>query len=285
MILHIVYVTISKAGDRFGGWELRECFDFFGLLQIITLAVPGTLMIVSEWIAYEAVALAAGLLGTTSLAAQTIAINTDSLLFMIPMGISVATSTRIGNLLGANKPNEAKRIAFIGLTIALLPALIHASILLSLRNSWGFMFTGNPEVIRMVSIILPLAAFNQVADTIASIAGGALRGAGLHSVGAAVNFVGYGMIGVPLALIFSFRLGYGLLGLWIGLALGLAFTSITLVIYLYGINWKKESQKARIRQDEAETYRQRLSEGSEGSQCDDTESLLDNLPDDAEAMP
>ena len=169
MILHIVYVTISKAGDRFGGWELRECFDFQSLWYLFCMFVPASLMIVSEWIALEAIALAAGILGTTSLAAQTIAINIDSLLFMIPMGISVATSTRIGHCLGANKPEAAKRVALIGLLFSSIPALFNAVMLVTLRAFWGLMFTDEESVVNLVAVILPYTAFNQLADTIGNL--------------------------------------------------------------------------------------------------------------------
>ena len=66
------------------------------LVEFLKLGIPGVAMLCSEWWAFEVIALAAGILGENELAAQTVVLNTCALTYMIPLGVSIATTTRIG---------------------------------------------------------------------------------------------------------------------------------------------------------------------------------------------
>ena len=58
----------------------------------------------NEWCAFEGVAIAAGILGQVELASQSVVLTTASLCYMLPFGVAIATSIRVGNLLGAMQP-------------------------------------------------------------------------------------------------------------------------------------------------------------------------------------
>jgi MATE family multidrug resistance protein len=183
----ILYIAFVEGGEQFGGFDRAEAFKWTEIWKLIQLGVPGIIMICSEWLAFEAVALAAGILGDDVLAAQTIVINTGSLLYMIPLGISVATTTRIGNLLGANLPNTAKMVAYSALLFSLITATINSGFLISVRTFWGYLFTADEKVVQLVADILPLAALYQISDNTGAIGGAAIRGCGLQKLGAYIN--------------------------------------------------------------------------------------------------
>ena len=82
-------------------------------------SLAGSLMVCLEWWCFEINALFAGIMGVTSLAAQTLIMNAFSVLFMFPLGISVAASTRVGNLLGANDAVNAKLASRVCITFGL----------------------------------------------------------------------------------------------------------------------------------------------------------------------
>lgn len=109
---------------------------------------------VNRW-AFEVIALAAGILGESNLAAQTIVLNTCSLFFMIPFGFGVAATTRVGNALGANQPISARHTSFTALLLAVILACCNSSILLLIRNQWGYLFSKDVRVIELVSSVLP----------------------------------------------------------------------------------------------------------------------------------
>jgi len=85
------------------------------------------------------------------------------------------------------------------------------------------MFNHDDEVVREVAKILPLVALFQVVDGLSAMTGGVLRAKGQQNVGAWLNLVGYYILGFPLGLLLAFKLGYGLIGLWLGLTVALIF--------------------------------------------------------------
>ncbi|KAI8899252.1 mate-domain-containing protein [Globomyces pollinis-pini] len=172
----VLYICFVNGGDCWGGIERKEIMNVTKLWEIIILGVPGVIMIASEWLAYEAVALAAGILGDKVLAAQTVVLNTCTLSFMIPLGLSVATTTRIGNCLGSGLPNTTRRVTIVALCFSLVIAFMNATFYMTSRYRWGYLFTSDPEVVQLVSEIFPLAALYQLYDNTGAIGGAAIRG-------------------------------------------------------------------------------------------------------------
>ena len=92
-------------------------------------------------------ALAAGLLGTTALAAQNVGLQAAPLAFMVALGVSVAANVRVGNLLGAARPDEARRAAVVALCAGSCIALVLAAVLLLLRGSISRAFSDDAAVV------------------------------------------------------------------------------------------------------------------------------------------
>lgn len=165
----MVYIYFFKGGERFGSWSWKEACHPTKILDIIYLGVPGTFMVVSEWLCFEAAALAAGILGMDSLAAQSIVINTVTILFQIPFGLAIATTTRIGNSLGANLPHTAKRVALTALCLSALIAIVNMTLLLVFKDKLGYLFSNQESVVQLVASILPIAAVFQFSDSTGTI--------------------------------------------------------------------------------------------------------------------
>ncbi|KAJ3077748.1 hypothetical protein HK102_004993, partial [Quaeritorhiza haematococci] len=95
-ILLGLYIKFIAGGEKYGGWSWNDALDLGQMWEFLRLGIPGIAMICSEWWAFEIVALAAGILGEDMLAAQTVVLQTCSLTYMLPLGISIAVSTRVG---------------------------------------------------------------------------------------------------------------------------------------------------------------------------------------------
>lgn len=197
-------------------------------------------------------ALSAGLLGDDVLAAQTIVLSTCSLFYMNPMGFAIATSTRIGNSLGANLPNSTRHITYTAVALAGVLAVFNASTILIIKDVWGLLFSSDPAgiiqvttVVRIVAEILPLAALFQVNDGLGAVAGGILRGSGMQKLGAWINIIGYYLIGLPICLLCAFYFKMGLIGLWIGLTAGLMCCSVAQLTIVAMTDWKLQALKAQ----------------------------------------
>ncbi|KAJ3116887.1 hypothetical protein HK100_000939 [Physocladia obscura] len=247
-LLLVLYSMFVNGGDAFAELQLDQLFNTRKLRIVVELAISGVFMTCSEWWAWEIVALCAGLLGPEYLAAQTIIITICSWAYMIPLGVSIACTTRIGNALGAKSPDKAKLTAFVSLFfLGSLLAAINSSLLVFGRSYFGRIFSDDEHVLEIVSSILPLGAAFQVADVMSGISGGILRGAGRPEIGACLNLVGYYVVGIPLGVFCCFVLDMKMVGLWVGLTAALFTLSGIEMVIIVQLDWEKESDNARMR--------------------------------------
>jgi len=255
----IMYTVCSPTHTRnrtWGGIQMHAVLDARACVAFLKLALPGILMVGTEWAAFEIVALAAARLGAVPLAAQSVIMTTDQILNTIPFGIGIAASTRVGNAIGRRDASSAK---FIGHLSALLSALTGTIVMLTLlasKDVFGYLFSDDAEVVSLVAQVMPLVASFQVADGLAGSCGGVLRGQGRQHLGAAFNLLAYYVLALPLGITLAFRAGYGLQGLWIGqvFALFVVGTCEYGVVWL-GTDWEHEVRKG-IERNNPEQYRE-----------------------------
>ncbi|KAI9441906.1 MOP flippase [Lactarius indigo] len=253
----IMYTACSPTHTRnqtWGGIQLHAVLDARACVAFLKLALPGILMVGTEWAAFEIVALAAARLGAVPLAAQSVIMTTDQILNTIPFGIGIAASTRVGNAIGRRDAASAKSIGHLS---ALLSALIGTCVMLSLlasKDVYGYLFSDDAKVVALVAQVMPLVASFQVADGLAGSCGGVLRGQGRQHLGAAFNLLAYYVLALPLGITLALRAGYGLQGLWIGqvFALFVVGTCEYAVVWL-GTDWEYEVEKG-IRRNNPELY-------------------------------
>ncbi|KAF9059686.1 mate-domain-containing protein [Rhodocollybia butyracea] len=176
-----------------------------GLGTLLTLGVGGVGQTASEWWAWELIGLGASLLGPTALAAQSVLLVSCSTTYQAPFALGVATSVRIGQLLGLGHPRLAKIAAHASILLGLAVSLIFSSIFWVWRKQWAYLFNNDEDVAKMVASILPLVALFQVFDGNAGITGGILRARGKQGTGALLNLSAYYVFGIPLGFYLAFK--------------------------------------------------------------------------------
>lgn len=219
--------------DR-GGWEpwTAEALSLQGLRELLRLGIPIGIQYGLEMWAFQAATLLAGRLGETPLAAHVVALNLASLTFMLPLGLSIGTATRIGNLLGAGRPKAAQRSAHIGLGMGAGVMTLAAIAFVGLRDILPQAFTEDADARALAATVLPIAAAFQLFDGTQAVGAGVLRGMGATRPAALINLVGFYGLALPTAWWLCFVHGLGLHGIWWGLCVGLASVAVALTLFV-----------------------------------------------------
>jgi MATE family multidrug resistance protein len=217
-----------------GGWTpwKLESFSPSGLGQIAYYGGPVALQLALEAWAFQLATLLAGRLGAVELAAHTVALNLASFTFMFPLGLSFATVTRVGNLIGAGKPQRAQTAAWVALGMGAGLMSLGAVLFITGRFLLPRAYNSDPAVIALAASILPVAAAFQIFDGIQTVGSGILRGMGRPRPAAAIHLTGFWCLALPLSWWLTFHRGAGLVGIWWGLCLGLASVAMLLVAWV-----------------------------------------------------
>jgi MATE family multidrug resistance protein len=228
--------------DAWLPWSLRA-FDPRGMREILALGLPVGLQTSFEFWAFSGATLLAGRLGATALAAHTIALNMAALAFMIPLGISLAAVTRVGNLLGARRPEDAQRAAWVALALGGGVMSASAVLFVAFRGALPRLYSPDAAVVALCASILPIAGAFQIFDGTQVVGCGVLRGMGRTRPAALFNLVSYWLLGIPLGAWLGLRAGWGLAGIWWGLCIGLAAVAALLVAF---IRWRGPARAAVV---------------------------------------
>lgn len=188
LICLILYVRFIRGSECWGGFDKRA-LKHWG--PMIWLAIPGLVMVLAEYLAFEILTLAASWLSTSHLAAQAVLATIMPLMYQIPMSVSIAASTRIANLIGAALPGPAKTAAEIVLVVACFIGAVNTVLLITLKDYLPGLFTPDEDVRRLVSNVLPICAAFQLYDAIAASCNGILRGIGRQRFGGCVCLLAY----------------------------------------------------------------------------------------------
>jgi MATE family multidrug resistance protein len=236
-----------------------------GIIQYLGLALPGIITI-SEWWASEiAIFLAGRLLPFPDLAlgAMTLYQSINTFCFMFPQGLSVAGSTRVGNLLGAGRATAAAWAAKVSVILAgIVSALIGCMLFLTPHGYFPSLFAPNAneaDLILQTSRLIPLLSLYVFADGIQSALNGIIKGCGRQVVTMPIVVFAYWIVGLPLAYYLAFIRHDGVMlcedsyfcgdvGLVTGMTVGTWVHMLLLGAVVVGTtNWEAEAKKANER--------------------------------------
>ena len=207
----------------------REAVDLGRHLRLLRIGLPIGLHQSFEIVFFITLALLMGHMGVTQLAGHQIAINLASLSFMVPLGVSGAAATRVGNAIGRRDMSAARLAAAACLLLGAGVMLVFAAAFALLPRPLAHLYTEDSSVLAMTAVLLPIAAAFQVFDGIQVVSAGILRGAADTTYPAGLALVGFWAIGLPAGWILAFNAGQGPRGLWWGATAALAAVALLLV--------------------------------------------------------
>jgi MATE family multidrug resistance protein len=211
---------------------------------LLLIGVPIGLAIFFETSIFSAVTLLMSKYDTVTIASHQIAMNFASLLYMIPLSISMALTIVIGFEIGAARYKDAKEYSWIGISMALTMSLVLSTILFLFREPVAFLYTKDHEVMMLTSHFLIYAIFFQISDALQAPIQGILRGYKDVNVTFAMSLISYWILGLPIGYFFAKFTDMGAFGYWIGLISGLALGAIGLAARLRFIQQVKYKKMA-----------------------------------------
>lgn len=246
--LLLAYTRFVAGWECWGGFD-KKCFHNIG--SFAKIAALGVVHVGTEWWAFEIVAIVAGQLGTIPLAAQSVIMTADQVMNTIPFGVGVATSARVGNLLGARNAKGAALSANTAAWLSMVLGAVVLAILMASKENFARLFNDDESVVRLTAEVFPYVALFQIADGLNGSCGGSLRGMGRQHIGAAVNILSYYCGALPLGIWLAFH-GWGLKGLWVGQCIALYIVGVLEWAIVAFSNWEKQVENAFKRMDSGE---------------------------------
>lgn len=231
-------MRLSPSLAGFGGWKDAVAGGVAAMASILRLGLPiGGIMALEAGV-FGTAGVVMGLLGADALAANQIVINAASVTFMVPFGIGQAATVRVAFERGAQRPAAARRAAFIALGLGVGFMMLTAAVFWAVPRTIVGAYVAlddpaNQGAVAIAVSLLAIAALFQVVDGAQAIAAGALRGYADTTVPMVLAGIGYWVIGFAGGWVLAFPLGLGAVGLWWGLALGLAVVAGLLTVRLW----------------------------------------------------
>jgi MATE family multidrug resistance protein len=236
--MHYMMNLKKKFHPYFKDFSLKEIKREVNI-KIIKLGTPSAMQMFFEVALFTGAIWLSGRLGTTSQAANQIALSLASFTFMFAMGLSVAAMIRVGNQKGLEDFKKLRLVAFSIFLLAIILEIIFALIFVVFHEYFPLQFIktvddlGNPileniEVVKIAAQLLLVAAVFQISDGIQVVVLGALRGLQDVKIPMYMTFVSYWVIGFPISIYLGLYTSYAAAGIWIGLLAGLSAAAILL---------------------------------------------------------
>jgi len=209
-------------------------FDGHLMKQLVAIGTPMALTFLLEYGLFGGAGLVVGLFGASALAAHQIALQIAAILFMIPFGISLAATVRVGQEAGRRNPKGARRAGFVAIGLALVFMTIMTVLVVSLRDVLPYFFLDESmkdaaEIVSIASWLLLLGATFFIADGVQTAMAGSLRGLNDTKLPMLFALISFWVIGFGALYGLAFPLKLGVTGVWIGFTIGLIVYCILLV--------------------------------------------------------
>lgn len=208
---------------RWRPWRMdlsREC---------IRIGLPSGTYGLFEIGAFTSVTIFVGWFGAASLAAHQIVLNMATFTYVVTLSLGFAATIRVGFFYGEEDFVSLQKIGRVVILFGAVFMSMTAILFFCFRHELPALYIADPEVLKVASQLIVVAAVFQVFDGLQAVSLGILRGMGDVQLPMLLCFVAYWVIGLPISMIIAFPLGYEALGFWMGLAIGLGVIAAVLV--------------------------------------------------------
>jgi multidrug resistance protein, MATE family len=204
-------------GWRSGGRRVTQQ----GVVGLLRIGVPMAVAWLLESSLFTTAGLVIATFGAAAVASHQVALNVAAFVFMVPLGLSIAVTVRVGHAAGRGDPLGVRRAGLTGMSLAFGFQALSALLLLTLPKEIAALYTDDPAVRAGAVTLLRIAGIFQLSDGLQVSAAGALRGLKDTRVPMVITALAYWGVGMPTALALAFGAGWQAAGMWCGLIAGL----------------------------------------------------------------
>lgn len=225
----LAYVIITHQHKIIGTYKIFSQFEppnWSDIWRIFRLGFPVGISMFAEVGFFAVITLLASSLATETVAAHQVALNFSSLLFMVPLGLSMGITIRVGNAVGRNNPADIKNAGFYGITMVLFTQVFAAIVTILFAPQIVALYTKDAAVASIAVSLLFYAAVFQLSDGLQVSAAGALRGIKDMNFIMLSSIFSFWLLGFMASWYLCFELGYGAEGLWMGIIVGLTSAAV-----------------------------------------------------------
>lgn len=242
-----VYILWHKQLRTYGIFQALHQIKPRIIWELLWLGAPIGIATAIEYGLFNIVTFLMGMLGTEILAAHQIVLQTTVVFYMIPLGMSYATTVRVGQWLGQQNLKAAKRAGYVSMVLgASSMTLMAIAVLIFPQQIIGlFIDLRDPANANVLSIAVPMlfvAALGEIVDGVQRTANGVLQGLQDTRVPMLLGFLAYWGAGLTSGYLLGFQFGLGGVGLWIGQSIGLAIASIAFIWRFRKLSSRKQLQ-------------------------------------------
>ncbi len=238
LALFLFAIVLRQERKRPSGLhDVPWTLDVARVWALVRLGAPAAIQVTLEVGVFAFASALSARISPLAVAANQIVLNIAGFLFMIPFGLSSAAAVRVGQAVGRRDPIGVRRAGWTALMLTGIFAVLTSTVIATVPQPFLRIFTTEAPVFAVGATLLLFYAFCQPFDAFQCVATGALRGLGSTRTPMFVNLVGHWAIGLPVAYYLCFPRGWGVIGLWTGLLLGLSLIGVVLVFV-----WHRESQ-------------------------------------------
>lgn len=207
--------------------------DLTWMWQLLRHGTPAALQVLLEVGVFAASSVLAARISPQAAGAHQIALQVAGFFFMVPFGLSSAAAVRVGHAVGGGDAAGAARSGWMAIGLSLLVSALVASLLLGAPHLLLGLFSDDVGVVTLGVTVLAICAVFQPFDGVQVVATGALRGMGDTTTPMLLNLAGHWIVGLPVGYVLCFSNGWGVTGLWIGLATGLTSVGVAMLVVWY----------------------------------------------------
>jgi MATE family multidrug resistance protein len=232
----VVLIRWCRQSRTMNDWVPRRWWrkpDPVSIRSLVKVGLPASLQLLAEVSAFVMATILIGTIGKAALASHQVAITCVATVFMVPLGLSMAMTVRIGEAWGANARARLRPLVVSGWIIGAAFTVVSALLFLLFPGTIAGWFIVDPEARAVATALLGIAAIFQFSDAIQILSMGSLRGLDDVTVPAWLAVFAYWVVSIPIGWWLAFRLNWGASGMWWGITLGLTLTAILLSYRLW----------------------------------------------------